>query len=187
MQWFRMWVDAIDDEKLKLLAFEDRWHYVAILCMKRKGILDVKESSAIRDRKVGIKLGLGVNEADEVRRRLREVKLIDKNWQPSGWTKRQFVSDADSTATERKRKQRDKERHGDVTRDSRAGHTAQRQTTESESDTEVVITTSSPSTQRKLSSLLSSEIENGLKTVSESRNAARFSALARSTAQQKKV
>lgn len=142
-----MWVDAIDDEKLKLLAFEDRWHYVAVLCMKRKGMLDVDEAEPLRDRKVGVKLGLGDRERDEVRRRLIEVNLIDEQWQPKGWARRQFVSDADPTATQRKQKQRDRERHAPVTRDttvshapvtdeSRTSHTAQSQIQTTESDTD---------------------------------------------------
>lgn len=117
-----MWVDAVDDEKLKLLAFEDRWHFVAICCCKRKGILDEPDDAAMRDRKVGAKLGLADRERDEVRRRLVEVRLIDENWQPLAWSKRQFVSDADPTATDRKRKQRDRQRHGQVTRDNRDSH-----------------------------------------------------------------
>lgn len=147
MQWFRMWTDAIDDEKLKLLAFEDRWHYVALLCMKRKGILDAPDSPALRDRKVGAKLGLGDRDRDEVRNRLREVGLVDENWQPLGWGKRQFVSDADPTATQRKRNQRDRQRHERVTRDrrdshggvtlkSRSSHATQTQISDSDTDSE---------------------------------------------------
>lgn len=133
----------MDDEKLKLLAFEDRWHYVVILCMKRKGILDVQDSAALRDRKVGAKLGLGDRERDEVKRRLIDVSLVDESWQPLGWDKRQFVSDADPTATQRKQKQRDRERHAPVTRDknpvtdeSRTSHTAQSQIQSTDSDSE---------------------------------------------------
>jgi hypothetical protein len=40
LTWFRMYSEAVDDEKLRLLAFEDRWHFVAILCCKAKRILD---------------------------------------------------------------------------------------------------------------------------------------------------
>ena len=29
MPWFRLYHRMIDDEKLRLLAFEDRWHFVA--------------------------------------------------------------------------------------------------------------------------------------------------------------
>jgi hypothetical protein len=117
-----MWVDAVDDEKLKLLAFEDRWHFVAILCCKRKGILDAPDESAMRDRKVGAKLGLADRDRDEVRRRLMEVGLINVDWQPLAWGKRQFTSDADPTASKRKQKQRERERHGRVTRDNRDSH-----------------------------------------------------------------
>lgn len=144
-QWLRLWTDAIDDEKLKLLAFEDRWHFIAILCMKRKGILDAPDTHALRDRKVGAKLGLGDRDRDEVRNRLREVGLINEHWQPLAWGKRQFVSDADPTALERKKRQREKQRHGRVTRDnrdsharvtdtSRSGHTPQTQTQTTETE-----------------------------------------------------
>jgi len=122
MDWLRLWVDVIDDEKLKLLAFEDRWHYIAILCMKRKGMLDAPDTDSLRDRKVGAKLGLGDHDRDQVRQRLTEVGLLDERWQPLGWGKRQFVSDGDPTATQRKRKQRDRDRHVDVTRDIRDSH-----------------------------------------------------------------
>lgn len=38
--WLRLYTEAVDDEKLRLLAFEDRWHFIAILCCKGKGIID---------------------------------------------------------------------------------------------------------------------------------------------------
>ena len=40
MRWLRLWTDITSDPKIKMLAFEDRWHYVAILCMKRRGELE---------------------------------------------------------------------------------------------------------------------------------------------------
>jgi hypothetical protein len=59
--------------------------------------------------------------------------LIDENWQPTNWNKRQFISD--TNATERKRKQRLKERHNDVTTTRRDSHG---HVTPSESDTEQI-------------------------------------------------
>lgn len=73
--WFRMWSEAVDDEKLRLLAFEDRWHFVAILCCKAQGLLD--DPGELMQRKVAVKLGLRLRELDEVARRLAEVGLID--------------------------------------------------------------------------------------------------------------
>lgn len=105
MQWFRMYAEAVDDEKLRLLAFEDRWHYVAILCLKSQGTLDNKDQL---ERRVGVKLGLRLSELDEVKRRLTEVGLIDENYQPLAWDKRQFVSDFSSYKAEKQKRYREK-------------------------------------------------------------------------------
>lgn len=111
MRWFRMHSDAVDDPKLKLLAFEDRWHFVAICCLKCDGLLDDESKAELRDRMVAAKLGLAVRDADEVRRRLMEVTLIDENWQPMGWNKRQYVSD-NSTERVRQFRQRKQQSNG---------------------------------------------------------------------------
>jgi hypothetical protein len=105
LPWFRAYANIVDNEKIRLVAFEDRWHYVAILACKAQGILDSK----LVERKLSVKLGLQLRELDEVKRRLCEVDLIDENWQPIGWNEKQFRSDTDSTANERKRRQRAKQ------------------------------------------------------------------------------
>lgn len=92
--------DIIDDEKIRMLAFEDRWHYVAILVCKNAGMLD--DGSAILERKLGVKLGLSTRELEEAKRRLMEVELIDDNWQPLAWEERQ--KSRDPNAAERQRK-----------------------------------------------------------------------------------
>jgi len=105
MPWLRLYTEIIDDEKIRLLAFEDRWHYVAILCCKRKGILDDNMvDPRMLDRKLAVKLGVQERELGEIKRRLMEVGLIERNWQPKGWDKRQFKSDHD--AAERQRRSR---------------------------------------------------------------------------------
>lgn len=103
LPWFRMYHEAVDDEKLRLLAFEDRWHYVAILCCKCKGILDSQSEPALRDRKISVKLGVHGRDLEEVKRRLMEAELINSDWQPLGWENRQYKSDH---STERVRKHR---------------------------------------------------------------------------------
>ena len=111
MPWLRLYTEIIDDDKLGLLAFEDRWHYIAILCCKRRGILDADCAPELLRRRVALKLGLAVRELDEVVRRLSEVELIDREtMQPNGWNARQFDSDTDTTAAERKRRQRAREK-----------------------------------------------------------------------------
>ena len=125
LPWFRMYHEAIDDEKLRLLACEDRWHFIALLCCKAKGILD--EAGSLLRRKVAVKLGLSTNELDEVARRLAEVGLINSTTlQPLAWDERQFQSDS---SAERVKAHREKvKRYGNVT--------VTAQETETETDTE---------------------------------------------------
>lgn len=95
--WLRLWAEIVDDEKLRLLAFEDRWHFVAFLAIKAQGILDSGDDQKILRRKVAVKLGLQALELDEVVRRLCEVDLLcPDTLQPKNWAKRQFESDVSS-------------------------------------------------------------------------------------------
>ena len=84
MQWFRLYSRIIDDEKLRLLAFEDRWHFVALCCLKSDGLLDEPDTD-LRTRRIAVKLGVQVRELDEISRRLREVELIDEGMNPLAW------------------------------------------------------------------------------------------------------
>lgn len=124
--WFRMYSEAVDDEKLRLLAFEDRWHFVALLCLKCQGVLDAGDDEKMLQRKVAVKLGLQLRELEAVQLRLQEVGLIGEGFQPIAWNERQYKSD---TSAERTRAYRERmKRHGDVT------VTAQETDTDSDSD-----------------------------------------------------
>jgi hypothetical protein len=57
LQWFRLYHRIVDDEKLRLLAFEDRWHFVALCCLKADGLLDTPNDS-LRSRKIAVKQGV---------------------------------------------------------------------------------------------------------------------------------
>lgn len=125
MPWFRMYSEAVDDEKLRLLAFEDRWHFVAILCCKCAGILD--SDDPLLRRKMAVKLGLGIRELDEVVRRLSEVGLIDfDTMQPLHWDERQFQSDSSTDRVKAYRERMKRGRNVSVTA----------QDTETDTDTE---------------------------------------------------
>ena len=112
--WFRMYSDFIFDEKIEFLAFEDRAHYVFILCMKNLGLLDKEYlQPGMLDRVVARRLGLYGEAFEAARKRLVEAGLIDYKFQPVAWDKRQFVSD---TSVERTKAYRERmKRHGDVT------------------------------------------------------------------------
>lgn len=132
--WFRLYSEAVDDEKLRLLAFEDRWHYIALLCCKNNGILD--DQSQLMRRKVAVKLGLDLRELDEVARRLSEVGLIDQDtFQPLAWDKRQFKSDKDNTAAERQKRYRESQKRNALRNGVTNGNET-RPEEETETDTE---------------------------------------------------
>lgn len=105
MKWLKLYTEIARDPKMVILAFEDRWHYVAILCAKAEGLLDQKPE--LRDRMLAAHLGLSQSNMDEMRKRLVDVELIDDDWEPIGWLERQS---ADATGAARKRRQRAKER-----------------------------------------------------------------------------
>jgi hypothetical protein len=128
MSWFRLYHRIVDDEKIRLLAFEDRWHFIAICCLKSDGLLDEPESS-MKWRKIAVKLGIQLRELDEVKRRLSEVGLVDDDMQPVAWDELQYRSDS---STDRVRRYREKSK---ACTDETAGNvsvTAQ----ETETDTE---------------------------------------------------
>jgi hypothetical protein len=112
MQWFRMYSEFAGDPVIQSLAFEDQRHYVVLLCIKSDGTLDKILSPQIRERVICRALGLDPLSASEAKRRLIEVGLITKDWQPCGWERRQFVSDS---STERVRKYRKSKETGNVT------------------------------------------------------------------------
>lgn len=112
LPWLRLYTDTVDNEKIRLLAFEDRWHYIALLCLKQQGVLDI--NNELLDRKIAVKIGVQLRELDEIKRRLMEVELIDENWLPTGWDKKQFKSDS-STDRVRKYRKNKEEIKGNVT------------------------------------------------------------------------
>jgi hypothetical protein len=130
LQWFRLYHRTIDDEKLRLLAFEDRWHFVALCCLKASGLLDEPDSD-IRNRKIAVKMGVQVRELDEISRRLREVDLIDDSLHPLAWDDLQFRSD---TSTDRVKKYREKQQRNTAKRLRNVSVTGQDTDTETDKE-----------------------------------------------------
>lgn len=134
LPWFRMYSEAVDDPKLKLLAYEDRWHFVAILCCKCQGVLDRDDDEMVR-RMVAVKLGLDLRELDEVARRLSEVGLIDREtFQPIAWDERQFKSDNSTDRVRKYRERKQKQQRNEAKRYTNVSETAQEADTDTESE-----------------------------------------------------
>jgi len=129
MHWFRLYHRIIDDEKLRLLAFEDRWHFVALCCLKGDGLIDEPDDS-LRQRKIAVKLGVQVRELEEIGRRLQEVGLIDEKLSPVAWDELQYRSD---NSNERVKKYREKQKLTKVKRSSNVSVTVQ----ELDTDTDI--------------------------------------------------
>ena len=113
LPWLRLYTDTVDNEKIRLLAFEDRWHYIALLCLKQQGILD--NNNELRQRKIAVKLGVQLRELDEIKRRLLDVELIDEEFSPIGWNNHQFKSDSDPTNAKRQKRYRENKKLKTVT------------------------------------------------------------------------
>ncbi len=133
LPWFRLYHRIIDDEKLRLLAFEDRWHFVALCCLKADGLLD-EERSPLWERKVAVKLGVQLRELDEISRRLHEVGLIDGGMNPVAWDELQYKSDNSTQRVRAFREKQKKQYRNNVKRFGNVTVTAQE--TDTDTDTE---------------------------------------------------
>ena len=136
LPWFRMYHRAIDDERLRLLAFEDRWHYVAILCLKCEGMID-DEQDELWFRRLAVKLGVQTRELEEIQRRLMNVGLVDAHWQPLKWSELQYKSDSSNERVKAYRKRQKKQSAARVKRKRNVTVTAQETDTDTELSTNV--------------------------------------------------
>jgi len=134
VQWFRLYNDIVDNHKIRMLAFEDRWHFIAILACHSQ---ELGGGDEFFERSLAIKLGVQVRELEEIQRRLMDVNLIDANWIPKGWDDRQFLSDNSHARVKKYReKQRLSKSVTDVKRDCNVTVTVQDTETETVTDTE---------------------------------------------------
>lgn len=135
LPWFRLYHRMVDDDKLRLLAFEDRWHFVALCCLKADGLLDEPDSE-MRSRRIAVRLGIQLRELDEISRRLREVGLVDEALNPLAWDDLQYKSDNSTARVQAYRKKQQKQAGNRVKRSRNVTVTAQE--TDAETETEVL-------------------------------------------------
>lgn len=105
MKWFKLYTELAQHPRLRILAFEDRWHYVSLMCAKADGTLD--QDATLRDKMLSVHLGLSAVEMDAVKDRLLDVDLITSDWDIINWDDKQS---SDATGAARKRRQRAKEK-----------------------------------------------------------------------------
>lgn len=117
MKWFKVHNDIIHDPKIRALAFEDRWHFVALMALMNDGTLE--ESGKVKDTLIEVALGLHGVDLNNLKNRLMDLRLIGENWHPLQWDWRQAGSDPAHALRQRKYRESLKKKKGDVTRDAR--------------------------------------------------------------------
>lgn len=106
MKWFKLYTELAQHPRLRILSFEDRWHYISLMCAKADGTLD-QPNDKLRDQMLSVHLGLTPVEMGQVKERLMDVELIAEDWDIINWEDKQS---SDATGAARKRRQRAREK-----------------------------------------------------------------------------
>lgn len=113
-RWFRMYADVLDDPKVQKLPPDLFKAWVNILCLasRNDGMLPCMDD-------ISFALRMSQDVTRDMVRDLSQRGLLDDadGLMPHNWNERQFKSDKDETAAERKRKQREREKQPNVTDD----------------------------------------------------------------------
>lgn len=120
--WFRFYVEAVRDPKIRRLTPEQRWLWVAILSAAREspisGYLMVSERHAYDWNDLADYAGVKLRVVEEGTARMSDLGMLVYDdrigaWCVRAWSDRQFESD-DVTARTRKHRERSTEQDGNV-------------------------------------------------------------------------
>lgn len=94
LRWLKLHTDMLNDDKLLLLDKADRYRYVELLLLKRAGVLDSTAPKRLE------RVASSVRETPEewltAMARLLDAGLIDEQWHPRAWDRRQAHVDTDA-------------------------------------------------------------------------------------------
>lgn len=153
--WFRFYVEALWDPKIRDLSVETRWLWVAVLGLARSspipGFLLLTERQEFTEQRIADAAALPVAKVKRGLQQLSQLMLIERDnnidaWCVVRWNERQFESDETSLRTA---KHRSKGRSNDVPGNGDVTHQIQRQITETETETEKKIQNSRTSENRE--------------------------------------
>jgi hypothetical protein len=134
MQWFRLFYEFAVDPKVQSLSENDQRRLIMIFCLYGSG-----ELQKLTDDEIACALRIKIEDISVTKKLFLKKGVIDENWIPKNWEKRQFVSDS-SASRMRKKRARDKTVcDGDVTSQLRHGYghvTPPEAEAEAEADTE---------------------------------------------------
>lgn len=126
MPWLRLYTEILHDPKVARLSEVLRWRFVALLCCAGSQVTPTADDAA-----VGFVLRLKPKATAETKRQLQAAGLIDSEWFPVAWDRRQRVSDHDAAERQRRCRQR-RLSHDGVTDASRDSHTLEQSRAETE-------------------------------------------------------
>lgn len=112
MHWLKLYTEIVNDPKIQLLAPSDRWHYIVLLCAKADGLFDYEPQ--FKAQLLEVQLRLTSEEMTALYDRLRGALLINEDWSPAGWDKRQVVNDPTGKLRKRAQRERDKNKEKDI-------------------------------------------------------------------------
>lgn len=164
--WFRFYVEALADRKLRRLTPAQRWLWVAVLGAARMspqpGVLQVA-GVALTDDELADIAGMAVRDVRRALPLFEGAGMLERHggmWRVTNWSHRQFESD---DVTERTRKHRSRERFNDVPGNAPEAET-EAETEGVLSTTAAAVTTSAQRQQR---------IDEACRTLAEQRAALR--------------
>jgi hypothetical protein len=108
LPWFRVYTEFADDPKIQRLAETMQRRFVLIMCLTGKRLIPTDDDAA-----VSFAMRLSAKETARTKSLLMKAKLIQKDWKPTAWERRQFSSD--HGGAERQKRYRDKHRDSNVT------------------------------------------------------------------------
>lgn len=104
MDWLRLYGEFATDPKIQMMSEALQRRYIMLLCIRSRNGLETFHGTD-RDQSVAFQLRISDEETSITKRELMARNLVDSDWNPVKWSKRQYVSDS---STERVRKHRDK-------------------------------------------------------------------------------
>lgn len=140
MRWFRMYSEVLNDEKVLMLDYEQRWLWVALLALASES----SERGVIHYRRIS-SLAILLRVTEESLRTtldiLSDLNMIEHAEQRIGithWDDRQYdkPSDTPERVTSRVRKHRAAKRNGDGNADETPGNAIEERRGETEAETE---------------------------------------------------
>lgn len=100
-QWFRLYGEFATDPKVQMLSEVDQRRYIMLLCLKCSNA-DV----TLHETEIAFQLRISNEELRKTQSVLMSKKLINEDYSPTAWDKRQYLSDSSAARVARHREKK---------------------------------------------------------------------------------